>query len=276
MKVVLFGSKGYLGTQFLSLYPNAVCPSVDIADVSAVSAILDAEKPDLVINAAGKTGRPNVDWCEDHKEETIHANVTGPLVLLEACRSRGIYWVHLSSGCIYTGDNGGEGYTEDDVPNFTGSFYSRSKIWSEQMLKEFPDVLILRLRMPFDDSTNDRSLLMKIRKFSKVNEVPNSLTYLPDFLKAAAVLIDRRKSGIYNIVNPGMMSPYDIIESYKKIVDPSHAAERLHAADLASVSKAARSNCMLSTAKIEAEGIQLLPIKEAVDKAWDAMKPSIV
>ncbi len=275
MKVVLFGSKGYLGTQFLSLYPDAVCPSVDIADAPAVSALLDAEKPDLVINAAGKTGRPNVDWCEDHKEETIHANVTGPLVLLEACRARGIYWVHLSSGCIYTGDNGGSGYTEDDTPNFTGSFYSRSKIWSEQILKEFPDVLILRLRMPFDDSTNDRSLLMKIRKFAKVNEVQNSLTYLPDFLKAASVLIERRKSGIYNIVNPGMMSPYDIIDSYKKIVDPSHVVERLHAADLASVSKAARSNCMLNIAKIEAEGIQLLPINEAIEKAWTAMKPSL-
>jgi len=162
------------------------------------------------------------------------------------------------------------------MPNFTGSFYSRSKIWSEQIIKEFPDVLILRLRMPFDDSANDRSLLMKIRKFAKVNEVQNSLTYLPDFLKAAAPLIERRKSGIYNIVNPGMMSPYDIIESYKSIVDPSHAAERLHAADLASISKAARSNCMLSTAKIEAEGIHLLPIGEAVEKSWSAIKPSLL
>ena len=44
--------------------------------------------PDVVINCAGKTGRPNVDWCEDHKEETVRANVTGPLILLDECRKQ--------------------------------------------------------------------------------------------------------------------------------------------------------------------------------------------
>ncbi len=272
MKVTIFGARGYLGEQFKVLYPDATCPSVDIADASAVAAVLDADKPDLVINAAGKTGRPNVDWCEDHKEETLRANVTGPLVLLDECRKRGIYWVHLSSGCIYSGDNGGVGFTEEDVPNFDGSFYSRTKTWSEQILKEFPDVLILRLRMPFDDSTNDRSLLMKVRKFARVNDIQNSLTYLPDFLEAAKVLIEKRRTGIYNVVNPGGMSPYDIIELYKEIVDPAHAVERLSAADLPSVSKAARSNCILSTAKIEREGIVLRPTADVVRHVWTELK----
>ena len=91
MKILLLGRTGYLGTQFLTLYPDAVTPRVDIGNPEAVSALLEAEKPDVVINAAGKTGRPNVDWCEDHKEETLHANVLGPLVLLEECAKRDIY-----------------------------------------------------------------------------------------------------------------------------------------------------------------------------------------
>lgn len=274
MKVVLFGAKGYLGEHFRRVYPDAVCPSVDIADRSAVAAVLDTEKPDVVINAAGKTGRPNVDWCEDHKEETLHANVTGPLVLLEECRARGIYWVHLSSGCIYTGDNGGEGFTEDDEPNFSGSFYSRTKAWSEQILKEFP-VLILRLRMPFDNSINERSLLMKIRKFSKVNEVKNSVTYLPDFIEAARMLIERRKTGIFNVVNPGSMSPYSIIELYRNIVDSNHQVERLPLEQLGQVSKAGRSNCTLSINKLEKEGIKMRPVSEAVTMAWESLKQEL-
>ncbi len=272
MKVTIFGARGYLGEHFRQIYPGASCPSVDIADTAAVAAVLDADVPDLVINAAGKTGRPNVDWCEDHKEETLRANVTGPLVLLNECRKRGIYWVHLSSGCIYSGDNGGGGFTEEDIPNFSGSFYSRTKTWSEQILKEFPDVLILRIRMPFDDSTNDRSLLMKVRKFAKVNELKNSLTYLPDFLEAAKMLIERRRSGIYNIVNPGPMSPYDIVELYKEIVDPLHQAERLSEAELSSVSKAARSNCILDTSKLEQEGIRLRSTADVVRHVWTELK----
>src|SRR3989338_10004619 len=138
MKILVFGAKGYLGHLFLKQYPDAVPSSVDIADSTAVSAELDRVKPDVVINAAGKTGRPNVDWCETHKEEALRSNVTGPLVLLDECAMRKIYWVHLGSGCIYAGDgstslttgNNGKGFSEEDAPNFGGSFYARTKLWS--------------------------------------------------------------------------------------------------------------------------------------------------
>jgi len=206
MKILLFGAKGYLGHLFLEHYPDAVPSSVDIADSTAVSKELDHVKPDVVINAAGKTGRPNVDWCETHKEETLRSNVTGPLVLLDECSKRKIYWVHLGSGCIYAGDNGGKGFSEEDLPNFGGSFYSRTKLWSDQILKEFPNVLVLRIRMPFDGTKNERSLITKLTKYAKVIDVQNSLTYLPDLIHAADQLIRKRKTGIYNVVNPGSLS----------------------------------------------------------------------
>ena len=272
MKVLLFGSTGYLGEQFLKLYPQASTPRIDIANAVAVGAILDSEHPNIVINCAGKTGRPNVDWCEDHKEETIHANVIGPLVLQEECAKRSIYWVHMSSGCMYEGENGGRGFAEDDVPNFTGSFYSRSKIWSDQILKECPGVLILRIRMPFDNSLHPRSVIMKISKYQKVLDVQNSFTYLPDFLMAAEQLISNRRTGIYNIVNPGQLSPYDIMEMFVKTVDPSHMIERLTLDHLSKVVTAGRSNCILNTDKLAKEGLQLLPIDEAIQKALLSIK----
>ena len=271
MKIVVFGSRGYLGEQFRILYPEAVCPSVDIADATAVAQVLDDEKPDVVINAAGKTGRPNIDWCETHKIETVRSNVTGPLVLLQECSKRGIYWVHLGSGCIYEGDNGGGGFTEDDAPNFFGSFYSRTKASIDGLLKEFSDegagVLVLRLRMPFDASDSSRNLLIKLVKYPKVLDVKNSLTYLPDFLDAAMTLIERRKTGIYNVVNPGAISPYEVMQKYKNIVDEKHVFERLTLDGLPSVVKAGRSNCILSTEKLAKEGITLGPVEEAVADA---------
>jgi len=136
MKFLVFGAQGYFGQQFLERFPGSVGSTVDIANMADVARELDTHQPDVVINAAGKTGRPNIDWCEDHKLETIHSNVTGPLVLLKECGNRGIYWVHLGSGCIYSGDNGGRGFTEEDPPNFAGSFYSRTKAWIDRMLSE--------------------------------------------------------------------------------------------------------------------------------------------
>ena len=73
-----------MGQHFLKLFPDAQTPNVDIATKHEIALSLD-EQPDIVINCAGKTGHPNVDWCEDHKMETLRSNVTGPLVLLEEC-----------------------------------------------------------------------------------------------------------------------------------------------------------------------------------------------
>jgi len=284
MKILLFGGRGFMGQQFLTVFPEADVPSADIADPAAVARALDEVKPDIVINAAGKTGVPNVDWCEEHKIETLHSNVLGPLVLQEACRKRGIYWVHLSSGCVYEGDNGGRGFAETDEPNFTGSFYSRSKAWSEKTLRESTEsdvngrggILILRLRMPFDGSSQPRNLIVKLKKFARVLDQPNSITSLQDFLSAAEKLIDRRAMGIYNMVNEGAVSPYHIMELYREIVDPNHHFDRLLLGSLSQVVRAGRSNCILSTGKLKREGITMRPVEEAVRAALLEFKKSSV
>ncbi len=274
MNVLVFGANGFLGQRFAALYPDAATPPVDIADREAVIGALETHQPDIVINCAGKTGRPNVDWCEDHKQETLHSNVTGPLVLLEECLKRSIYFVHLSSGCIYEGDNGGRGFSESDPPNFFGSFYSRTKLWSDQILKDFP-VLQLRIRMPFDGSTDPRSLLTKLRGYTKILDVDNSLSCIPDVLSAAAALIAKRATGTYNIVNPGAMSPYRAMERYRELVDAHHAFERLDLADLPSVTKAARSNCILSGAKLAEAGVHMRSVEEALDSCLLELKDLI-
>jgi dTDP-4-dehydrorhamnose reductase len=264
-RILLLGSRGYLGKQFLALYPGAAIPHVDIADPIQVRQALREHRPDVVINCAGRCGSPNVDWCEDHRTETLHSNVTGALVLLEACQSQGAYLVHMSSGCIYTGDKGGKGFSEDDAPNFAGSFYSRTKAWADQILRDFP-VLTLRLRMPFDDSLNDRNLLMKLRRYQRVLTAPNSLTCLPDFLRAAGRLIELRATGIFNIVNPGAISPYQVMEMYRDIVDREHTFEPLPQERLGEVVQAARSNCLLDIGKLENEGIFLPTVRDALEQ----------
>lgn len=270
MKILIFGGKGYIASKLLPAFPGALTPDVDIADQAGVRRALDELKPDVVINTAGKTGRPNVDWCEDHKIETIRSNLTGPLVLLQECMARNIYFVHIGSGCVYAGDNGGRGFTEEDEPNFTGSFYSLTKYLSEKALRAFP-VLQLRLRMPFDGVVNPRNLITKISKYPKVLDAENSLTYLPDLVKTAKVLISKRATGIYNVTNSGPASPYRIMQMYKEIVDPSHTFERITVADLSTVAKAARSNCILSSQKLHDEGIHLLSASDALQEALTMM-----
>jgi dTDP-4-dehydrorhamnose reductase len=262
-RVLIFGARGYLGRQFADAYPGAATPLVDVADPAAVARALDLARPEVVVNCAGRTGRPNVDWCEAHREETLRANVTGPLVLLEECRRRGAHLVHLSSGCLYQGEGP---FAEDDPPNFAGSFYSRTKAWADQVLREF-DVLTLRLRMPFDGSGSPRCLISKLAGYRRVLVSPNSLTHLPDFMAAARELISRRATGVYHVVNQGAVSPFEVMRLYRDLVDPGHAFEPLAPEDLGQLTRAGRSNCVLSTEKLAREGIPLPPIRQAVEAA---------
>jgi 3,5-epimerase/4-reductase len=272
--VLIFGGRGFMGQNLLSLYPGATIPEVDISDARAVAAALDADQPEVVINCAGKTGRPNIDWCENHKAETLRSNLTGALVVLEECLRRGVYLVHFSSGCIYEGTKGGVGFTEEDPPNYTGSFYSRTKAWADQVLREFP-VLTLRLRMPFDGSLSDRNLIMKLRKYKRVLTEPNSITHLPDFFRAAEQLITRRATGVFNIVNEGVVSPFEIMTRYRELIDPTHTFVPLPLAQMGEVASAGRSNCLLSTARLREEGLRLPPVREAVDFALRALAPRL-
>lgn len=91
-----------------------------------------AAQPTHVFNAAGVTGRPNVDWCESHKVETIRANVVGTLTLADVCRENAIVLINYATGCIFEYDDNhpiesGVGFKEEDTPNFIGSFYSKTK-----------------------------------------------------------------------------------------------------------------------------------------------------
>lgn len=263
MKILIFG-KGYVASHFKDYFEDsAVISDVRIEDLSAVKAELEAQKPDVVVNCAGKTGRPNVDWCEDHKEETLFGNLTAPLILAQACFEMGLYMVHVGSGCVYEGYNNGEGFTEDDEPNFEGSFYSKTKKWCEEALKDLP-VLQLRLRMPLDGKPGPRNFVTKITKYEKVISVPNSISVMQDFMEAAEALIEKRAMGIYNMTNPGVIDHAAILDMYKEIVDPNYNYTLMSLDELASITKAGRSNCGLSSKKLEAEGIHMRPVEVAV------------
>jgi len=263
MKILIFG-KGYIANKFKTFYGGeAEISDLRIEDYSEVKAELEVRQPDVVINCAGKTGKPNVDWCEDHKMETLAGNVLAPLILARACEELGLYMVHIGSGCVYEGYKDGEGYCEEDAPNFEGSYYSRTKAWSERMLKDFK-VLQLRLRMPFDSIPSERNFITKIVKYNKVISVPNSISVLEDFMKAAQALIEKRATGVYNVTNPGTITHQEILDLYIELVDPAYKYELFSLEELAKITKAGRSNCGLSVEKLEAEGIHLRPVAEAV------------
>ena len=266
-KGVVFGA-GFLGTKIADKLRYLITPrsKVDVLDTNSLRNFLDEEKPDIVINAVGKTGRPNIDWCEDHKEETVQGNILAPVNLAIECSKRDIYFVHLGSGCIYYGNNYGKGFNEKDEPNFYGpQFYAKTKILSEKILKEFPS-LVLRLRMPVDDRPHERNLVDKLLKYDKLIDTQNSMTTVPPMIDAIKQLIEKRCTGVYNLVNPGTISSAEIMTMYKEIVDQTHNFEIFSLEKLDKITKGKRSNCILNTDKLKNQGIELPEIHLGVQQ----------
>lgn len=270
MKVYVFGATGYFGSHFVKYFQDkkweVLTERVDIRDFGAVQKILEKTKPAVVLNCAGVTGTPNVDWCETHKEETALININGAINLASACSKLNIYFAHLGSGCVYSGDGGRKnGFLEIDEPNFEGSFYSRTKAVSEKIIDEM-NALQLRVRIPIEGKSHAKNVIDKLLNYPKIVNIENSFTIVEDFIPATYELIKRREKGIFNMTNKGSMNHKFLMENYRKIMDLDQKFEYMDEEGLAKVTCAARSNCVLDTEKRERLGISMPEIKERILK----------
>lgn len=109
-KILLLGATGYVGSAFATELLRRSLPfyslsrkDLDYTRFELLWNHLRANKPAFVINAAGYTGRPNVDACETARAETLLGNTLFPQALAQACLASDTPYGHVSSGCIYSG-----------------------------------------------------------------------------------------------------------------------------------------------------------------------------
>ena len=261
------------------------CKAADtrLQNRESVAKELDEYKPTHVLNAAGITGRPNIDWCETNKPETIRTNVIGTLNLADLCLERGIHCTVYATGCIFVYDEkhpegSGIGFTEEDEPNFDGSFYSETKGYMEPMLKQYPNCLILRVRMPISDDLIHRSFVTKIVKYERVVNIPNSMTILSEMLPASLAMAKKGLTGVYNFTNPGVISHNQVLDLYTKYIDPTYTYKNFTIEEQAKVIAAPRSNNELDTTKLlrdMPEGIVINDIVTAYELCFQRMKVNL-
>jgi dTDP-4-dehydrorhamnose reductase len=257
MKILLYGGTGWIGGRLISLLEadnELFVSKVRLEDYVALINELEHVKPTHVINAAGLTGRPNVDWCEDHKVEVIRVNVIAASIIADYCHRLNIHYTYVGTGCIFEYDDkhqiGGQGFTKEDKPNFDKSFYSYSKIMTEAIARQFDNALILRVRMPLSDDLHPRNFITKITKYEKVVNIPNSMTILHDLIPLIPDMVRRGITGIYNFTNPGVISHNQILDLYKQYIDHDFTYVNFSLDDQAKILKAGRSNNELDSSKL--------------------------
>lgn len=285
--IVVLGGSGYVGSSIVNLLANRGkevrvlsrkdCDYYDPASLG--DAIGNAE---FVINAAGYTGRPNVDACELHKHECLMGNSVLPGVVKEVCQSKKLPWIQISSGCIYTGTReDGTGFTETDAPNFSFrynncSFYSGTKALGEEVLADAENCYILRLRIPFENLDNPRNFLTKLLRYERLLRATNSLTFLDEFAKSCLYCAESRpEPGIYNVTNTGSVTTDEVVARLKShgITDKGFQFFDSEAEFMQKAAIAARSNCVMNNKKAVDSGFPLSHVHDALDQAMSNWIP---
>jgi dTDP-4-dehydrorhamnose reductase len=291
--IYLLGGSGYVGAAYQALLARKGIPfrnlrraELDYTHVPTLTAALRRDQPEFLINAAGYTGKPNVDACELHKGECLMGNAVLPGLVAQACADAGVPWGHVSSGCIFTGArDDGSGFTEADEPNFTFrqdncSFYSGTKALGEEVLAGQPDLFVWRLRIPFNEVDTPRNYLTKLMRYPRLLAATNSISQLDEFVAATFACWEKRVPfGTYNVTNPGHITTHEIVELIEKSgVHPKKYEFFASESDFMKVAaKTPRSNCVMDSSKLASVGIRLTEVHAAVEASlrhWKKSSPT--
>jgi dTDP-4-dehydrorhamnose reductase len=313
--ILLLGASGYIGQAFaleLQRRGQKFIPlarrQTDYTRFDVLLEFLRVNQPAFVINAAGYTGKPNVDACEIARADTLAGNTLLPQTIAQACAATGTPWGHVSSGCIYSGAkvlvNGKlraekdmakpdlrvlvgkspaaiRGFTETDTPNFSFrdgpcSFYSGTKALGEEAILGLGQSYIWRLRIPFDEFDGGRNYLSKVQRYAKVYDNVNSISHRADYVKACLDLWKLRAPfGVYNVTNPGWVRTRQVVEMLETILKPDRKFEYWQNDEefYRVAAKTPRSNCVLDVSKLLAAGVKIRPVLEALEDSFKNWKP---
>jgi len=289
---IVIGNSGYVGSTIFHFLKNVgrevsgVSRSeIDYTNPKILKEFLKSSNPRFVINAAGFTGKPNVDACELAKAECLKGNAVLPGVIREDCEDLRIPWGHVSSGCIYSGRRpDGEGWTEEDEANFSFrngpcSFYSGSKALGEEVLEGAENCYVWRLRIPFNDERSPRNYLQKLINYDSLLEAENSVSNLDEFVQKCVDCFEKEvEPGIYNMTNAGAITTRQVTQWMKEegVTDKQFKFFENEDQFMEKAAKTPRSNCVLDTSKAEKAGIGMRPVEEAMRDSMRKMAKEVL
>lgn len=149
MRILILGADGMLGHQLVSSYmgrhevagtvrrpmasgghaadspQHRLFSGVDVRDIGAIERVVAEFSPDAVINAAGI-----VKQRSEAKDaiESIEVNALLPHRLADTCARRAARMIHLSTDCVFSGD---QGNYADDALHDARDLYGRTKSLGE-------------------------------------------------------------------------------------------------------------------------------------------------
>lgn len=229
MKIVVTGANGQLGKclqDVASNFPALQCiflgrEHCDLQQFGMVSQVLQALKPDWVINAAAYTA---VDKAEQETQaaDLINGEAVGHLA--KVCKDIAAKLIHVSTDYVFDG-TATQPYVETDTVHPVGA-YGKSKLIGEQLIQQLyaDGAVIVRTSWVYSrHGANFVKTMLRLMKEKEsigvVNDQLGSPTYAIDLANALLNICKYPKfvPGIFHYSNSGIISWYDFAVAIREI-----------------------------------------------------------
>lgn len=202
---------------------------LDITDLTAVTDLVGAANPDVVVNCAAWTA---VDAAEDHEEEASAVNYLGAANIAAACAKAGALLIHPSTDYVFDG-HASIPYAEDAPTAPTGA-YGRTKLAGEQAVRgALPDASYV-VRTAWLYGAHGKNFVKTMLRLAANGTSPGVVadqygqpTWTVDVAAQIMALIDRSAPpGIYHATSAGQTTWFGFAEEIFRLYHSSVPEEQ--------------------------------------------------
>jgi len=216
-KILITGANGQLGKALVANVPDgyealvADRQTLNISDAGSVTAWVNDNSPDGIINAAAYTA---VDKAETEADLAKFANTDGPKNLAVAAVERGIPMVHVSTDFVFNG-NAGAPYRTDDSSDPLSVYGVTKRDGEQEVLSAHGDkAAIVRTAWVYDASGSNfvMTMLRLMQEKDSLGVVADQIgtpTYVHGLAEACWSLLNKELTGIFHWTDAGVASWYD-------------------------------------------------------------------
>lgn len=243
MRILITGSRGQLGQEFVRLFADEEILSTDkdtlgITDAKKVEKVFKKFKPQIVLHAAAYT---QVEKAESERELAFLVNEKGTFNVTKAAYKIGADLVYISTDYVFDGAKNSP-YTEEDVPCPINA-YGLSKLKGEEAVQKIYGTpnsrssiwLIVRTSWlygptsPLDKLGATRgkpggnfvkTILGLSKEKDKIEVVADQIgspTWARDLAKAIKSLLKHNQSGIFHASGRGATSWFEFAKEIIKL-----------------------------------------------------------
>jgi dTDP-4-dehydrorhamnose reductase len=269
-RTMLLGSNKYemYGTYYTHKLEDKNLFQLDVTKKENVRDIIEKVKPDLVIDTHTL---PNVDYSEEHSDETWNVNVNGTKNIAEATKAQNAKFVYISTSFVFDGTK--QEYFETDMPNPV-NYYGKTK-WLSELLLVALDVnhIVVRTSLLYGKGGIGKTsfipwIIEKLNKNEKIEVISDQLlnpTYVDKMIETLFELYNKDAHGIFHVTDKECMSKYDLSVAAAKVFGlDSELLTPITSAKLAMIAKRPKI-LRMNSEKVEKEtGTKMLSVEEGL------------